>query len=655
MQPLSWYVNRLARMSPGEVLWRSKHAFADRLAQFLPVGSVPTPQSGRASLPPWPVPAIADTQPYQDAAGRILQGQIDLFGQWVKLKDAERDWNVDPTSGIAGPMSHGTLVDFRDESLVGSARAVWEVNRHYQIVNVAQAWALCGNERYRAGALQLLASWLKACPYPLGINWTSALEPGIRLVNWYLAARMLQIDPARDAVAAPMVESVFRHCEFIWTNQSRYSSANNHLIGEMAGLFVASCGWPCWPQSARWRADAKRILEREAQRQVHEDGVGREQTVSYQMFVLQFLIIAGLVGEVSGEPFSREYWAIVRKMIEFLRAIADAGDHLPDFGDADDGVVFVLSPDGRNRRFLTLKDLDTAFSGSRSVSGSEEARRAEDESAGWLTRGFPVPAHWPVTEPGQRRELARAFPEGGYFVLGEHFGTAREALAVLDAAPLGYLSIAAHGHADCLSFTLSLAGEQILIDPGTYCYHTEPEWRTYFRSTAAHNTLRVDGRDQSEMSGAFMWSHKAAPAVESVQLEGARQRVRARHNGYMRLADPVLHTRELLFNVGDAGMDEADELACNGPHEVERFWHVAEECSVKVADEHTVVIDSPRASLTLRCEGATRIEVARGSEKPRLGWVSRHFGLRAPTTTLILRDSIKGATTLRTALRWKFP
>ena len=78
-------------------------------------------------------------------------------------------------------------------------------------------------------------------------------------------------------------------------------------------------------------------------------------------------------------------------------------------------------------------------------------------------------------------------------MLGNRFGRSDEVLLVADAAPLPFLSIAAHGHADCLSFVLSLGGVQVLVDPGTYCYHSDPKWREYFKGTSAHNTVRVDG------------------------------------------------------------------------------------------------------------------------------------------------------------------
>jgi len=171
----------------------------------------------------------------------------------------------------------------------------------FQLVTLAQAWSLTADRRYREGALSILDSWLRAAPWPLGLNWISALEHGIRLINWYAMGRMLRVNSNPIDTSEAWLESIYRHCEFIWAHQSRHSSANNHLIGEMAGLYVATCAWPCWDRIAHWHAESKRILEREAAIQVHADGVLREQTVGYQIFVIQFLVIAGLAGERAGD------------------------------------------------------------------------------------------------------------------------------------------------------------------------------------------------------------------------------------------------------------------------------------------------------------------------------------------------------------------
>ena len=106
------------------------------------------------------------------------------------------------------------------------------------------------------------------------------------------------------------------------------------------------------------------------------------------------------------------------------------------------------------------------------------------------------------------------FSENPPAILGSDFESEQEVRLIVDAGPLGYTNIAAHGHADALSFTLSIAGLEFLVDPGTYAYHTQKKWRDYFRGTSAHNTVRVDKQDQSVGGGNFMWLEKAVAECE---------------------------------------------------------------------------------------------------------------------------------------------
>src|SRR5690606_40633621 len=105
--------------------------------------------------------------------------------------------------------------------------------------------------------------------------------------------------------------SIYRHCYFVMHHLSTYpSSANNHLIGELAGVLAACCTWPCWPSSAVWRRDALDGLEREIRRQTYADGVNKEQTTSYQQFVASLFIVAGLAARRFGIEVERDYWTL---------------------------------------------------------------------------------------------------------------------------------------------------------------------------------------------------------------------------------------------------------------------------------------------------------------------------------------------------------
>jgi len=630
-------------MSSGEMLWRGTQAI-QRARYLHPVREAPAPRVKVASLRPWVGPAGLLPDAYVAQADGILAGGVPVFGSTARVQGPGAVWSRDPASGVVSPSRPGPFIDYRDSAIVGNARNVWELNRHFHVVALAQAWSLTGDERYRSTAAGTIRSWLDECPYPVGINWVSALELGIRLVNWYIASRLLGWWRGGTEPVAGWRNSIYWHCAFIERHRSRHSSANNHLLGEMVGLYAAATAWGFWDESGRWRRLAREILLEELPRQVHVDGVSREQTVDYQMFVLQMLVIAGLIGEEADEPFPAEYWVTVDRMLGFLESIADAGGHLPAFGDSDDGMLFMLSPRAREQRFadlLGIRDFmnDVAPTAARS-----------SPAAQWIASGFSRPVNWQASAGGR----VRAFSEGGYFVLGDRFGQRDEVLLVADAAPLGFLSIAAHGHADCLSFVLSLGGEPVLVDPGTYCYHSDPVWREYFKGTSAHNTVRVDGLDQSESAGPFMWARKAVPHLEAFDAGASPQRFAARHDGYRRLDDPVSHAREIICDTGASEVTVIDTLDCAGTHRVERFWHFAEECAVVRRDERSVTLRAANCVVDLVAADAAEIDCRIGSMQPISGWVSQRFGSRSPAPTVVMSNDVVGSARLVTRIKWRF-
>ena len=150
-----------------------------------------------------------------------------------------------------------------------------------------------------------------------------------------------------------------------------------------------------------------------------------------------------------------------------------------------------------------------------------------------------------------------------------------------DGGPHGYLSIAAHAHADALSVEVRYAGIDILADPGTYCYHGERAWRSYFRSTIAHNTAELGGRNQSSERGPFMWARHAHAREVEVIDDGDIARWTAEHDGYASLDPPALHRRSVLLDRASRSIDIIDEIE-GGSHDVRLAFHFGPEVQVEL-------------------------------------------------------------------------
>lgn len=637
-------------MSPAEIghrVVRAVQARAER-AGWLGAREVPPPAVAplREARPWIHADARVDRARVLAAAERIVDGSLDIFAMRdVDLGSPPR-WNRDPKTGIEAPLAFGKLLDYRDQDLVGDIKYLWEPNRHLHLVTLAQAWALTRNRKYSQALADQLDSWFLACPYGQGPNWSSALEAAIRLLNWSLAWQLLDLEDAE--FRNRWLKSIYQHAEFVRGWLSAHSSANNHLLGEAAGLYIAGLTWPYWERAALWRARGRAILEREAIAQNAPDGVNREQAVGYQQFVLDMLISGMLAGRANGEPFSAQYEARVQAMLDYVASIMDYGGNVPMIGDADDGFVFELDISQRNSPFKSL--LATGAILFRRGDFKLKARALDDKTR-WLL-GARADAEFESLDPQKTRlPLRQAFHEGGSFVLGCGFDTPQEIRVVADAGPLGYRSIAAHGHADALSFTLSVGGREFLVDPGTYAYHTHPVWRDYFRGTGAHNTVRIDGLDQSVPGGNFMWLRKARAACALWLSSAEKDSFEGWHDGYMRLEDPVKHRRLIELDKRARRLIVEDTLEMEEEHDVELFFHFSEACEVvQAADGWVASQDAVGVKIKLPEKQDAQSTVCRGSVTPICGWISRAFDRRAPSPTLVWRARLTGRTVLRTEI-----
>lgn len=632
---------------------RAVRARAERWGLGLARASAAAGPSGNAWLPT--LPRQFEQRKYMAAADSILHGSFHVFAMDHAQLGFPPKWNMDPKTGVTAPLVFGKSLDYRNPRNVGDIKYLWEINRHLELVTLAQAWHLSGDARYLDGCRVLLDSWFGQAPYPFGVNWCSSLEHAIRLANWSFAWHLLGADGSPlfmgqdgEAFRLRWLRSVYQHCHFIAGHLSRHSSANNHLMGEATGLLIASLTWPMWEETGAWRSGAQEELEREATLQTYSDGVNKEQAAWYHHAVADMMLVAGLVARANGADFGVSYWQRLQSMLEFLASIMDVGGNVPQIGDADDGLLVRLDP---ARDFDPFRSL--LASGAVLFERADFRLKAQslDDKSRWLL-GDAAAATFEALEadPGTvPLPVRREFPQGGYFILGQDFETRDEVRIVADAGPLGYLSIAAHGHADALSFTLSAAGRPILIDPGTFAYHTERRWRDYFRGTSAHNTLRVDGEDQSIAAGNFLWLQHAQARVESFEATEDSVRMVASHTGYERLEDPVCHRRTWVYERRLRKLRITDEVTCRRAHRLEWFWHFAPGCGVSV-DANTLVARRDGVTLTLTWPSALAARLVTASEHPPLGWYSSTLDRKQPAITAVMEAPAVAGTSSQISL-----
>src|SRR5208337_4031610 len=285
-----------------------------------------------------------------DEAAEILREADEICGHRFCLLGYENleyggeiDWHLDLVHGKRAPMDAWFKIPFLDFAVVGDHKVIWELNRHQHLVTLAKAGLLSGDEKYVRELMAQWRSWIKANPYPLGINWASTLEVAFRSLSWIWVDQLLAGTPEcadfSSAFRSEISPALAFHGRYIERYLSTYFSPNTHLLGEAVALFFLGTLYPQMPGAARWKESSWQIVLREAGRQVRPDGVYFEQSLYYHVYALDFFLYARYLAARNGMEIPPKYDAVLGRMLDVVAALAQAGP-AEGFGDDDGGRLW---------------------------------------------------------------------------------------------------------------------------------------------------------------------------------------------------------------------------------------------------------------------------------------------------------------------------
>lgn len=627
-----WYGRRLSSMSGRELGHRVEEQAKRAVARFR------TPSfdvGGVDRLPVLPelrdgLAAFAGDAHLRDAiaaaADRAESGRFALLGvEWPTMPPGPARWHLDPTTGRSWPAADYCFsIPYRHAPGMGDVKYVWELNRLPHVQALAAAAVLEGDAGRARRCAAEIDSWIDANPPFRGVNWASGIELALRSVSILFAVTLLGDDAFSPRQRRRILATLAAHGYWLFRYPSRFSSANNHLVAEAGGLFLLGTLASGLDGATAWAAYGREVLTAEAGRQIHADGVGAEQSPTYTAFTLEWLLLCGTVARRLGRDFPAAYWERIAAAAAFLRAITDAGGNQPRIGDDDEGRVLA------------------GVTGANPVGG---ILSAVAHATGRTELAPPVAApdlrdlvFGPALSHAQGPAAFRCFRDGGYAVARTGDG-AGECLMVFDHGPLGYLSIAAHGHADALALWCHVGGVPVLADAGTYLYHAGGRDRDHFRGTPAHNTLSVAGADSSRMAGAFNWSEKAQTRLVDCAGDADAWVAEAEHDGFRRRFG-VSHRRRVAQLRPGVFTVEDRLVGPGGPVPVEIGFLAHPEIDVIGADRRWQFVRDGRTILTIDHDGPLDGAVVTGAETPPRGWYSPCFGSKTPTARLTFTGTL---------------
>jgi hypothetical protein len=514
---------------------------------------------------------------------KLLSGFAPALSFPWQWKEASSAWHDAPDTGRRWPQTFFGRISYRPGNPHGDARIVWEPSRLQHLVSLALVAHEDGDGRDARAANCIekqILSWLSANPPLTGIHYVSAMECALRLIA---VCHALDLVRGRLSAGSPvwglLPGFVRSHAGLIERRLSLYSSLGNHTVAECAGLIYAGYLFPEFAEAKRWRERGTSILTEAIAAQVLDDGGGVEQSFWYHAFVVDLAGLAGRLIRSRGDTPPVALTAAVKRGRAFLATFADHPQAVPDIGDRDGG--YALSPELR--------------------------------------------LSWQQSAAQPRVSVFRA---SGY----TRIALAADTTLVFDHGPLGMAPGYGHGHADALAVLLTVRGQPILADPGTYGYGLELDWRRYFRGTAAHNTVTVEDADQAVQEAAFQWAAPYEARLTRIEeRDGRRILALACHNGYARLG--VVHWRGIVADP-HAGVTVLDCLMGRGEHTYAAHWH----CPLRLQRADTanrILMKTPEREISLELEGGA-ILVREGALSPPAGWLAPQYGLKHPIATIRL-------------------
>jgi len=549
-----------------------------------------------------------------------LTHNISLFGKTYHL-GKKINWYRDCLTDFECPKLEYSKLNYRDVKQTGNIMHIWWLNRHQHLVPDAFAYFLSRDEKYANEVISQIRQWLLDCPYPVGPAWLTGIEAAIRLLTWSWIYKLLFArgypDNCSDDFLKSWFVSIRQHVRFINSRWAKYSSANNHTIAEAVGIIAATTTWPDLFPSKKNLKKSSKILIRETFLQNSPEGVNKENTTSYHAFVLELLTNACILHE----PVKTAIAAHLNKMADFLHALTCDCDFPPEIGDSDNAVATGIFK--RNSNYYK-----SVIAAAKNIAG---------KSPKSVARG-----PWPDD----------CYSSSDFIIYNSPSDSKFKTKLCLNVGGLGYGSLAAHGHADALAFTLHVNGEPVFVDPGTYAYHDERNWRDYFRGTRAHNTLVINKSDQAEILGPFLWGEKYSTEITHLELNENIFELEAEHSGYLQNFGAKHRRRISKKPVKDFNEKWTikDEIAGNGNFYVELMFHVHPDRNAEQISKNIFKISGTGYSVNLILPTHLNCRITSKETSPPLGWFSPVLYQKSPSPTIIGEGKIIGCDNLLTGI-----
>lgn len=591
-----------------------------------PVLAVPKPEALRLTLG-------ENLEVLLHEANELVRGQFRRFGGPPVPLD------LSPHS----PLQHWTEAQ---SQVKGDIKDVWDPARFGWVFVLARAYHITGREEYSLAFWENFQSFRVLNPYNLGANWASGQEVALRILALSFAWQFFHSSPhSTPERRLELVQSIYEHAARIPpTLIYAQSQRNNHLITEALGLYTAGWVLEGAPEAGHWFNHGQQTFFRALQDQIGEDGTYMQHSMNYHRLMLHAALWGHTLNRRAGSAYPK---AVMEKLVLasrwLLAQIDPFSGKAPNLGANDGSQILPLATCTINDYRPVAQAVTLAF-----VSKSTQPEGCWNEASLWL--GLLL---------SQDRETLLRVSSPAVLRLGD-----AESWATLRAATFTDRP----SHADQLHVELWWQEENIARDAGTYRYNAPPPWDNSLAGTAVHNTVMIDGYDQMERAGRFLWLDWAQPNILS-RGRWNYEKLIAEHDGYQFLN--LVHRRSLSRLSSQHWLVEdlvepiqPDKRA----HDIRLHWLVPD-WSFEIFYE-SVELHSARGNVRIGLSGflannrqmvlSEHLSIFRAgtclygssAQNSILGWYSPTYAHREPALSIIL--SLKEIPPVRLLTAWSF-
>lgn len=528
-----------------------------------------------------------------------------------------------------------------------------EFNKHHHFVDLGRAYFVTGDEKYTQEFVIQLEDWIERNPVNWGLSWIDPMVTAQRVISWLFSLSIFLNSPyLRGGDFYAIMKSLLLHGASMADALNDKNLRPSRMIAVGTALYLFSVIFPEFECSTRWRTKALRTLESESTSQFLSDGVYRERSIGMQMLLTEFLMLIVIADRCAGRNLPPSIVSVVERSLEFMMHVLMPTGKPIVFGDMPITHVWRFS-------IMTHDDFKNLLSiGALLFNRGDMKFMAENfyEDLLWFF-GKTGEADYNHISKQAPSSSAVSFSDGGYFHFRDSWS--KEATSCFFIAnPKKRFPSLEKGldpltpHRDVMSFALTVRGEPFIIETGSY--KGKKDFFPYFPSALAHNSLLIDGKEQSQTKNA-KGNRKYMHLLKTRWLFSEEfDYLMAGNAGFEDLKSMAVHRRELIYLKEKKWFLLKDTIEGTEEFDIVNVFHFAPELDIILRGDYGCLIRGRREFMRVNpyYPGEFSCRSARGKLNPLAGWYAKDFNRAEPCQRIEYVSKIQLPAEIYTWISW---